>query len=79
MISGSIHSKALDKANSTMRVANRFGLNGYSILSYAIFGQHHSHGWTFTRKGSIEVIRVEPEALEQLYPDRMIGSDASPI
>ena len=51
-----------------MKIADRIGLRGYSILSYAIFGTQHAHGWNFTRKGDIEVIRVEPEALETLYP-----------
>ncbi|MFO1371596.1 MAG: hypothetical protein U1F42_04125 [Candidatus Competibacteraceae bacterium] len=76
-MNSSIRSKALDKANNTMAVADRIGLHGYSILSYAIFGQQHAHGWTFTRKGSIEVIRVEPEALERLYVDLMDGSDTA--
>mgnify|MGYP003599841755 CR=1 FL=1 len=64
----SIQCKALDKASNTMALADRVGLRGYSVLSYAIFSQRRAHGWTFTRKGSIEVIRVEPEALESLYP-----------
>jgi hypothetical protein len=51
-----------------MKIADRIGLHGYSILSYAIFGTQQAHGWNFTRKGDIEVIRVEPEALETLYP-----------
>ncbi|MCP5157839.1 MAG: hypothetical protein H6974_16275 [Gammaproteobacteria bacterium] len=52
-----------------MRIADRIGLRGYSIQSYAIFGLEHAHGWNFTRKGDIEVIRVESEALEALYPN----------
>jgi hypothetical protein len=68
MNGNSIQSKALDRANSTMKIADRIGLHGYSILSYAIFGTQQAHGWNFTRKGDIEVIRVEPEALETLYP-----------
>lgn len=67
MNNSSIQCKALDKASDTMAVADRVGLRGYSILSYAIFNRKRAHGWTFTRKGSIEVIRVEPEAMEQLY------------
>ncbi len=63
-----IQSKALERANTTMKIADRIGLRGYSILSYAIFGTQQAHGWNFTRKGDIEVIRVEPEALDTLYP-----------
>ncbi len=70
MNGNSIESKALDRASSTMKVADRIGLHGYSILSYAIFGTQHAHGWNFTRKSDIEVIRVEPEVLETLYPHR---------
>ena len=73
-----IHCKALDKASVSMAMAERVGLRGYSILSYAIFSQKRAHGWTFTRKGSIEVIRVEAETLAQLYPDGMIGDDTTP-
>lgn len=72
-----IHCKALDKASVSMAMAERVGLHGYSILSYAIFGQRRSHGWTFTRKGSIELIRVEAEALDQLYPAGMTENDAT--
>lgn len=67
-MNGNIQSKALDRASSTMKIADRIGLRGYSILSYAIFGTQHAHGWNFTRKADIEVIRVEPEALATLYP-----------
>ncbi|HRX70643.1 MAG: hypothetical protein KDJ22_03300 [Candidatus Competibacteraceae bacterium] len=70
-----IQSKALDRASSTMKIAERIGLRGYSLQSYAIFGPQHAHGWNFTRKGDIEVIRVEPEALEALYSDSL--ADAS--
>ena len=70
-----IQSKALDRASSTMKIAERIGLRGYSLQSYAIFGPQHAHGWKFTRKGDIEVIRVEPEALEALYSDSL--ADAS--
>lgn len=79
MNGNNIHCKALDKASVSMAMAERVGLRGYSILSYAIFSQRRAHGWTFTRKGSIEIIRVEAEALEQLYPDGMIGNDADPV
>lgn len=75
MNNSSIQCKALDKASDTMAVADRVGLRGYSILSYAIFNRKRAHGWTFTRKGNIEVIRVEPEAMEQLYTDWMVKSD----
>ena len=68
MNGNTIQCKALDKASSTTALADRVGLRGYSVLSYAIFSQRRAHGWTFTRKGSIEVIRVEPEALDLLYP-----------
>ncbi|MBK7542677.1 MAG: hypothetical protein IPP10_13625 [Candidatus Competibacteraceae bacterium] len=71
-----IHCKALDKASVSMAMAERVGLHGYSILSYAIFSPRRAHGWTFTRKGSIEVIRVEAEALQQLYPNGL-GCDAT--
>jgi hypothetical protein len=63
----SLYCKALDKANVSMAMAERVGLRGYSMLSYAIFSQKRAHGWNFTRKGSIEIIRVETEALEQLH------------
>jgi hypothetical protein len=49
-----IHCKALDKASVSMAMGERVGLRGYSVLSYAIFSQRRAHGWTFTRKGSIE-------------------------
>jgi hypothetical protein len=68
MNGNNIQSKALDRASSTMKIAERIGLRGYSLQSYAIFGPQQAHGWNFTRKGDIEVIRVEPEALEALYP-----------
>lgn len=68
MNGNAIHSKALGLANTTMKVADRIGLRGYSVLSYAIFGMEHAHGWNFTRKSDIEVIRVEPELLGALYP-----------
>ena len=71
-MNGNIQSKALDRASSTMRIADRIGLRGYSILSYAIFGTQHAHGWNFTRKADIEVIRVEPEALATLYPSNPV-------
>lgn len=71
-MNGNIQSKALDRASSTMKIADRIGLRGYSILSYAIFGTQHAHGWNFTRKADIEVIRVEPEALATLYPSAPI-------
>jgi hypothetical protein len=74
-----IHCKALDKASVSMAMAERVGLRGYSILSYAIFSQRRAHGWTFTRKGSIEIIRVEAETLEQLYPNGINGDDATPV
>ncbi len=74
-----IHCKALDKASVSMAMAERVGLRGYSILSYAIFSQKRAHGWTFTRKGSIEIIRVEAETLEQLYPAGLAESDAAPV
>jgi hypothetical protein len=74
-----IHCKALDKASVSMAMGERVGLRGYSVLSYAIFSQRRAHGWTFTRKGSIEVIRVETEALEQLYPDGIVGSNVTPV
>jgi hypothetical protein len=57
-----------------MKIAERIGLRGYSLQSYAIFGPHHAHGWNFTRKGDIEVIRVEPEALEDLYPEKQANA-----
>ncbi|MER2513719.1 MAG: hypothetical protein ABTQ25_15085 [Nitrosomonas ureae] len=72
----SLSFKALDKANVSMAMAERLGLRGYSMLSYAIFSQKRAHGWTFTRKGNIEIIRVETEALEQLHP---AISDNQPI
>ncbi len=68
MNGNTIKSKALDRANSTMRIADRIGLHGYSLLSYAIFGAEQAHGWNFTRKADVEIIRVEPEALAALYP-----------
>jgi len=68
MNGNNIQSKALDQASSTMKIAERVGLHGYSLQSYAIFGSQHAHGWNFIRKGDIEVIRAEPEALEALYP-----------
>lgn len=72
----SLSFKALDKANVSMAMAERLGLRGYSMLSYAIFSQKRAHGWTFTRKANIEIIRVETEALEQLHPGT---SDNQPI
>lgn len=75
MNGNSIQCKALDKASSTMALADRVGLHGYSVLSYAIFSQRRAHGWTFTRKSNIEVIRVEPEALESLYPHGLTTAD----
>jgi hypothetical protein len=69
-----IQSKALDRASSTMKIAERIGLRGYSLQSYAIFGPQHAHGWNFTRKGDIEVIRVEPETLEALYSDHLTST-----
>ncbi|MCB1769886.1 MAG: hypothetical protein KDJ31_09365 [Candidatus Competibacteraceae bacterium] len=73
-----IQSKALDQASSTMKIAERIGLRGYSLQSYAIFGPQHAHGWNFTRKGDIEVIRVEPEALEALYSDPVTNASYGP-
>ena len=71
MNGNNIQSKALDQASSTMKIAEQIGLRGYSLQSYAIFGPQHAHGWNFTRKGDIEVIRVEPEALDALYSDKL--------
>lgn len=65
-----IYCKALDKASLSMARAERVGLRGYSILSYALFSPRHTQGWSFTRKASIEVIRVEAEILKQLYPEK---------
>lgn len=74
-MNGGIHCKALDKASSTMALADKVGLRGYSVLSYAIISQRRAHGWTFTRKGNIEVIRVESEALELLYPTSRLAEE----
>lgn len=79
MNGNSLQCKALDKASVSMAMGERVGLRGYSILSYAIFGQRRSHGWTFTRKSSIEIIRVEAEALERLYPAGITGADTAPV
>ncbi|MBK8182593.1 MAG: hypothetical protein IPK63_06665 [Candidatus Competibacteraceae bacterium] len=72
-----LHCKALDKTNVSMAMAERIGLRGYSMLSYAIFSQKHAHGWIFIRKGNIEIIRVESEVLDQLYPEDPTGRAAT--
>lgn len=68
MDSDSLRSKALDKASTSLALANQIGLPGYSILLYANPEQQRANGWAVARPGSLEVIRVEVEALAQLYP-----------
>lgn len=70
MDSNSLRSKALDKASVSLTLADQIGLRGYSILLYASLDQQWANGWTVMRPGSLEVIRVEAEALAQLYPEQ---------